>query len=234
MYENETTVTQGIDMSVAVERGKTLTEQIYEKLQRGLLMGAFQPDLRLSTRKLSREMSVGLTPVREAMMRLVNEGALEMTDKRGFRTPLLNRAAYREIVGMRQALEPMAAGAAAKLITVKQINVIEKINENLRDAVNNDAFVKARELDTEFHLAIYQHAGQPLLAATIQSLLLRAGPTRTCLANDYRKTLTGYEHHRRIICALRDADASAAYEEVAQDIREGSAVILALLDDTQD
>ncbi len=218
------------DITRGVERGLSLTEQVYEKLRRGLLVGAFEPDLRLSSRQLARDMSVSLTPVREAMMRLVNEGALEMTDTRSFRTPVLNRESYAEIVGMREALEPIAVAAAARFITPDQIAEVAEINENLRAAVGADAFARARELDTEFHLSIYQQSRQPLLVATIQSLLLRAGPTRTRLANAYRKTLTGYGHHLRIIAALRDGAGPAAAEEVARDIKEGSAVILDLLD----
>jgi GntR family transcriptional regulator, colanic acid and biofilm gene transcriptional regulator len=220
-----------LDLAQGIERGQTLTEQVYEILRRGLLMGAFAPDLRLSTRQLAREMSVSLTPVREAMMRLVNEGALEMTDTRSFRTPVLTRENYAEIVSMREALEPIAVAGAARLITADQVAEVARINEDLREAVRTDAFARARELDTQFHLTVYQHSRQPLLVATIYSLLLRAGPTRTRLANDYRKTLTGYEHHRRILDALSNGAEKAAAEAVARDIHEGSAVILELLDD---
>ncbi len=43
MDDTSTIAFKGFDISEGVERGKTLTEQVYSKLQRGLLMGVFSP-----------------------------------------------------------------------------------------------------------------------------------------------------------------------------------------------
>ncbi|SMF82327.1 transcriptional regulator, GntR family [Tistlia consotensis] len=212
-----------------LSRGATLTDRVYARLRRGLLVGFWAPGEKLSARQIAREMNVSMTPVREAMMRLATEGALEMTETRAFRAPELGRAAYRELVRVRLALEPMAAGLAAARIEPSQVAAIEALNERLAAHLRQDQFHQALEVDSQLHLAIYEAAGQPLLLSIIDGLLLRAGPTRTRLSYAYRKSLAGYEHHRRLIAALRVHDAAAAEAEVAADLEEGAAMILNIL-----
>jgi len=210
----------------AVQRVATLAEQVYSILSRGLLMGAWGPDVRLSVRDLAQELSVSVTPVREAMNRLVNEGALSNADGRGFWTVKLDRPAYQEIMRIRIALEPVAASLAATRITETELDGLEQQNESLNEAIAQDNFAAALQIDTAFHLAIYEKAGQPLLNSMISSLLLRAGPTRTRLSGSYRKTLVGFAHHTRILDALRARDEVAVSTEIAADLRDGSNAIL--------
>ncbi|MCB1341582.1 MAG: GntR family transcriptional regulator [Pseudooceanicola sp.] len=213
-----------------VKRGTTLGDQVYAIVSRGLLMGAWEPDARLSVRALAQELAVSVTPVREALTRLANEGALTSADGPGFRTVRLNRDRYQEIVHIRMALEPTAAGLAAARITDDAVALLRQQNESLGRAIAQDKFAAALQIDTAFHLAIYEMSAQPLLVSMINSLLLRAGPTRTRLSGSYRKTLVGFDHHRRILDALQARDADAVAEEVASDLRDGSRAILAELD----
>lgn len=215
----------------AVPRGASLTDRVYERLRRGLIVGAWAPGDRLSARAIAREMEVSLTPVREAMLRLANEGALELTESRSFRAPALSRSEYEEVLRIRLALEPMAAGIAAERISREGVDAIEAINERLAVLLDADAFAEAFEADSEFHLTIYDAAAQPLLRSIIQSLLLRVGPTRTRLPREYRKSMTGYSHHRRIIEALRAGDPSAARAALEADLTQGAAKVLETMPD---
>jgi DNA-binding GntR family transcriptional regulator len=163
------------------------------------------------------------------MTRLVNEGALRNVDGRGFRTVRLDREQYREIVRIRIALEPMTAGLAVARIGDAQIAALHNRNESLSNAIAREDFKAALEIDTDFHLALYEIAGQPLLTSMITSLLLRAGPTRTRLSGKYRKSRIGIAHHRDLLEALRARDADAASLAVAADLRDGSNAILSEL-----
>jgi len=212
-------------------RSETLTGRVYERLCRGLIVGAWEPGDPLSARAIAREMSVSLTPVREAMLRLANEGALELTDTRTFRTPILSKTGYAELLRIRLALEPMAASIAAQKITREQLDRTEAANEKMAELLNADAFAEAFEADSEFHLSIYDAAEQPLLRSIIASLLLRAGPSRTRLSREYRKALMGYKHHLRILAALKAGDPEAAHAELASDITEGANLVIEKLQD---
>ncbi len=219
------------DILGALPRGVSLTDRVYERLRRGLIVGAWAPGDRLSARAIARDMEVSLTPVREAMLRLANEGALELSETRSFRAPVLTRAEYEEVLRIRLALEPMAAARAAERITPETLETIEAFNEHLAEMLQADAYAEAWEADSEFHLSIYDAAEQPLLRSMIQSLLLRVGPTRTRLPRDYRKSLAGYNHHRRIVAALGTGDPDAAHEAMTADLTCGATRVFETLSD---
>ncbi len=212
-------------------RGATLTQRVYERLRRGLLVGFWQPGEKLSARSIAREMGVSQTPVREAMMRLANEGALEVTEARAFIIAALSREGYEELIRIRVALEPMAAEIACNRMGAAQIDEIEALNESMAAHLAEEDYGTALEFDSAFHLKIYGEADQPLLLAMIDSLLLRAGPTRTRLSHNYRRSLSGYNQHCRILEALRRGDGPGVRSLVAEDLTKGAAAILAVWPD---
>jgi GntR family transcriptional regulator, colanic acid and biofilm gene transcriptional regulator len=219
------------DILTTVERSPTLTGKVYERLKRGLLDGLWEPGQKITARQLSRDLGVSLTPAREAMMQLATEGALQVSESRVFTIPVLGRAAYGELIKIRLALEPLAIEAATPGMTDDFVGELGAINEAMRDHIQREQFDEALRLDSLFHLSIYDRSGLPTLRAIIESLWLRAGPTRRRLSLTFRKRLIGFENHKRIIAALAARDAAAARAALAQDLSDGSAAILAVLED---
>lgn len=76
-------------MSITIPAaGRTLAEQVYETLKGDLLAGAFAPGSALLTRELLARYGCGISPLREAIARLVGEGLLAASGHRGVRMPL--------------------------------------------------------------------------------------------------------------------------------------------------
>lgn len=205
-----------------VSRGSTLTDKVYDRLRLALLRGVWEPGQKITARSLSRDMEVSLTPVREAMMRLANEAALEVSGTRTFLVPLLSRSKYQEVVGIRMALEPLATEAAMPFITAKVLDHLEALNERMKALIEAEKFNEALQIDSEFHHTIYELADQEVLKNIIDALWLRVGPTRTLLSHTYRRRLVGYMNHKTIIAALRSGDVQASRAAVVHDISAGA------------
>lgn len=216
---------------MAIERAATLADQVYENIARALLYGVWGPGERLPVRQFAQEMLISTTPVRDAMMRLANEGALTNPDGRGFWTVRLNKTDFKEMLNIRIALEGMAGEAATALMSRADIDRLEDLNESLRSAIAQDRFAAAQQVDTQFHLAFYEHAGMPLLNSMVMSMLRRGGPTRSRLQASYRKSLVGHTHHGRIIAALRARDAATVMAELRADLTDGANSIMTQLED---
>jgi len=221
----------GDDLLATLDRGTTLTDKVYARLRHALLMGMWSPGQKITARSLSRDLGVSLTPVREAMMRLANEGALDISETRTFLIPILRREQYREIVKIRLALEPIAIEAAMPNMTDEIIDHLTALNERMVERIRQERFNESLQADSEFHLSIYDHARQPILHNIIDSLWLRAGPTRNRLSLSYRKRLVGFENHKRILAALRDRDVATACAALTRDLSDGAAVILDVLEE---
>lgn len=213
-----------------VVRGSTLTEQVYMQLRQGLLVGSWKPGDKITARKLSRALGVSLTPAREAIIRLANEGAIEVSETRMFSIPQLDRARYDEITRIRLQLEPMAAEMAARHCDAALADRLAALNEKLREQILVEAYDEALRLDSEFHLSIYDAAGSVVLRRLIDSLWLQIGPTRTRLSREYRRKLVGYGNHLKIIEALRAGDAGEAGAAMRRDLIDGANAIMSVLD----
>lgn len=94
-------------------RRDSLGDQVYADLLAKLQRGRIAPEQRLVDVDLARDYGMSRMPVREALLRLVNEGYLVGTT-RGFAVPELSLDDIREIFEIRRLLEPHAAANAAR------------------------------------------------------------------------------------------------------------------------
>ncbi|HEV7414600.1 MAG TPA: GntR family transcriptional regulator [Tianweitania sediminis] len=215
-----------------VSRGATLTEQVYVQLRNGLLRGDWKPGDKISARSLSRSLGVSLTPSREAIAYLANEGAIHVSDTRMYSIPELDWQQYEEITRIRIQLEPMATQMAVEAAASDFVEQLEQINEDLKQRIKAEDFDAGLRLDSDFHLTIYDAAGSAVLRRLIDTLWLQIGPTRTRLSHEYRRRLVGYENHRAVIAAFKKNDASAAAEAMRRDLRQGADAIITVLKNT--
>jgi len=92
-------------MATILSPSRTLAEQIYETLKGDLLAGAFAPGAALLTRELLARYGCGISPLREAIARLVGEGMLTASGHRGVRVPLPSVSDLNELYRIRTLLE---------------------------------------------------------------------------------------------------------------------------------
>src|SRR5262245_22722803 len=93
--------------------GVTLGESVRTMLSERMIGGEFAPGDKLSLRTLADLLGVSMTPVREAVSRLVADHALEVAPNRAVRVPILNIAQFRELTKLRIDIEGAAAFRAA-------------------------------------------------------------------------------------------------------------------------
>ena len=92
---------------------QTLSGPIYFELREQLIKGVFEPGQRLKLNELAEQTGTSVSPVREALIRLVAEDSVEMSSLRAFAVPNLSKSRFEQIVAMRLALEGLAAERAA-------------------------------------------------------------------------------------------------------------------------
>ncbi|SDR12226.1 transcriptional regulator, GntR family [Rhizobiales bacterium GAS113] len=94
--------------------GRTLAEKVYETIKADLLSGELAAGSALLTRDLLERYGSGISPLREALARLVGEQLLEATGHRGVRVPLFSADDLEDIYRIRIALEREALELAMK------------------------------------------------------------------------------------------------------------------------
>jgi len=105
-------VAQAAGVKVAgatVERGgRTRTAGAYEELRRDIVRSLWKPGARLRFEELKAHYDTGLSPLREALMKLASDGLVELEEHKGFRVAPVSRAGLVDITNMRKELESMA------------------------------------------------------------------------------------------------------------------------------
>ena len=209
----------------------SLRKQVYDSLREALTTGRFVPGQKITFRFIASALDVSLTPVREALRRLVAEGAFEMQPNRSVRVPLMTRAKVLELRDIRMALEGLAAGKAALSADRKQIAGLRRIAREIAVARSRGDGVTDRSKVRAFHFALYAIAGEPTLLRVIEGLWLQTGPYMNLLYPDFINSPRGPATRIRIVKALEAHDAVAARREIENDIRRALSYVADLADE---
>jgi len=208
----------------------SLTHQVYRTLRDRLMSGRFQPGQRLKIGELAADLNVSETPVREAILLLTNDGAIEMKAGYYFLTRRLSLAEYMEIRRLRLMLEPVAAVEALPHVDEACIAELEHIHATLIRAEKVKDYPQAVQSNFDFHFALYRRSGMSQLTDILERLWIQAGPLLNYLYPHGHPTYRGEHQHQRIITALKQGDANALATAVEQDLIEGGERFVAYLE----
>jgi DNA-binding GntR family transcriptional regulator len=206
-------------------RPETLSEAAYERVAANLMDGAYVPGDRVATRGLATDLGVSATPAREAMLRLVSEGALELRNARTIVVPTLTAARLKEIYCIRYAFEPMAAQEAAPNISDDDVKKLERTQERMRAAYDRQDYPAVFHENREFHFRIYGAAGMPLVSTFIKAAWLRIGPTFRLLYPTLAVPADAIRVHELAIAAARAHDATKLAAAIHEDLARGERLL---------
>jgi DNA-binding GntR family transcriptional regulator len=113
----------------------SLQQRVYENLRNSLIGGRFAPGKVLSLRRIAAANGVSPMPVREAVKRLISEGAIELLPNRTIAVPKLRRRDFMELTRVREMLEGHAAELAAGLVSRSFVLALAKKNIELIQCV---------------------------------------------------------------------------------------------------
>ena len=151
-------------------RTATAASRIYSDLRVELVSLQRRPGEAISEAEIALSYGVSRTPVREAILKLSDEGLLEIFPQSGIFVSRIPIAALPEAIVIRKALEETTARMAAERATSSQILALRSVLERQREANaarDSDAFHHADEL---FHATIADVAGYPGIWKFIQQV----------------------------------------------------------------
>ena len=180
------------------KNGDTSKERIYNTLRRAIVLNKLKPGERLNLDELATKCNTSVTPVREALQMLTQEGLVVNKPHAGFYVAKVTLKQLRDLLELREILEVASVERAATRITEEQIAALEQIHAGY---VGDDDASQERYLDENrrFHTTIAQASGNRELAKALKRLHDR-------LARFFVFVHTGEEmekRHKRLIDALR-------------------------------
>jgi DNA-binding GntR family transcriptional regulator len=209
----------------ALPRPDTLSGAAYDRVAESLMDGAYVPGDRIGSRSLASDLGISATPAREAMLRLVGEGALEMLNARTVVVPQLTAASLNELYFVRYRLEPATAAQAADLLSEEDVRKLERLQDRMKAAYEARDYRTVFHENREFHFRIYAAAKIPIAVTFIRAAWLRMGPTFRLLYPPLSVPSDAIRIHDAIITAVRKRDGDALGEGIRQDLERGHALL---------
>jgi DNA-binding GntR family transcriptional regulator len=195
-------------------------DRVYRSLRAQVLHGELAPGQALTLRGLGRSHGVSMTPVREAVQRLVAEGALTLSSSGRISTPELGPERIEELAAIRALLEPELAARALPRAHFALIERLAAINTAISETVQRQDAVAYVRTNLEFHRTLYLRAQAPAMLAMTETVWLQLGPTMRALYSRLRRHEPP-QHHRMILAALRAGDEPALRLAVRTDVTQG-------------
>lgn len=202
-----------------------LYEKIVDQIQRSILRGTLKTGDQLpSERELALKFGVSRTAIREAVKTLHEKGLVEPCSGRGTFVTNGTSQAVRESIDLmmrfdslhgsrylsetRQILEPEIAAMAAVRIEESQLALMRDAFATMERALKDaGAYIEA---DLDFHLALAEAAGNPLILSLLDSIVVLLREQRMKIFFVDGGPERGQHHHARIMEAVTKHDAEGA------------------------
>ena len=192
---------------------------VYDQLKKNIISREISAGTILNEAELVQNLSVGKTPIREALIMLSHEGLVDAMPRVGYVVTRLTIQDMLEIFALRILLEVDAIGIATERITENDIGKLEDNNKRETALANGEPGASLKEqgyqLNREFHLIIAQATGNQRLVHLIQGLI---DDLERALSFD--PYIVDPPQHGGIILCLKNRDKAQAQTAMRQHIEE--------------
>lgn len=214
----------------------TYSDYVFDHLRADIVHGIHRPASKLAMKDLAARYAVGLSPIREALQRLVGEGFVHSVGQRGFSVAPLSMEDLEDLTALRSLVEEAAIRQAiARGDDAWEAGIVaayHRLNRQIgRFTTHNEE--EMRQYDTvhrAFHTALYANVISPRLATLHANLFDQAFRYRKTL---HQEPLTAHDilaEHKRLMDVVLSRDADAAVTALCghlQLTRESTARFLA-------
>jgi DNA-binding GntR family transcriptional regulator len=204
-----------------VHNDQTSKNIIFVELRRSIIMGHHQPNDRFDVEALAQQYNTSVTPVRDALQMLGQEGLVNIKPRSGYFVARTTLKQLRDLLDLRHIMELDAVERAAARISSEQIEELRSVHAGYTgdDDISYDRYT---DENRRFHYRMAKASGNDELAQLLGRLHDRLA--RFMVMRHAGETQM--QTHKRIIDALEAHDVAAAREALLDDIERSHESIM--------
>jgi len=210
------------EITTAADGRPLLKDLAHDRIKELILTGALPPGTFLSERNLARELGMSKTPVRFAIERLALEGFVAVSPRQGIVVTGMQLDEAVDQFEIRIAVECHTVRRLAGRLTADQVRALEENLAAHHAAATSQDAVRARELDTDFHLQLCAYLENREIQRVMERLrekLIRA--ISTVLQRQSQRMLESNAEHRGILAAVLAGDGDEAARRMEAHLEVG-------------
>ena len=193
---------------------RSLGDGAYAEIKRRILSNEYQGGFQALEDELCEELSMSRTPLKEALVRLHNEGLVEILPRRGMRVLPLTA---RDIADIYEVLSPLELLAVRSLAenpdNSAQVMRLQAEVDGMKRAMEKDDLDAWAVADERFHRVLVDASGNPRLTSAARTLLDQSQRFRMFTLRLREKPVNSTRSHERLVAAIRRHDVEKALEE---------------------
>lgn len=201
--------------------GDTSKTRIYREVRRAIIMGHCRPGERLDVEELARRYETSVTPVRDALQMLDQEGLVMIKPRSGYFVARITLKELRDMMDLRKILEVAAIERAALRITEEQVAALRSVHAGYTGD-DDESYDRYTDENRNFHYSLAQASGNQELAVMLGHLMDRLARFMVLRHAGKSQEVT----HARIVDALLSHDVDGARQALLDDIDTSRDAIL--------
>ena len=188
-----------------------LRDMAYERIKDAIRHSQVQPGQPLSETRLSRQLGISRTPVREALQMLAQEGLVQIIPGRAVTVAAPSVQDVMDAIHVRLLLEPEVARLAAKNITPQQLETLQQAQQSLEAALAAADHAAWSKADTVFHETLSAACPNQLLGELALQFRNRVSYLSIDTPGNPERLAVCTAEHRQVVdmIAGRDSDGAA-------------------------
>jgi len=195
-------------------------------LREAILLGEFASGTRLRQVHLAAQLGISRTPLREALMKLEQEGLIELLPGGGLRVALLNLDEAVELYDVREVLDGLAARLAAERITEQALRNLERHLARMKDYLRRQDAHAWFVAHVAFHDGIFRASDNGRLQALLSVVRLSIQRFHPVLLTTPNRLADAYREHAEILDAIRVHEPEAAERLARAHIANAKEIVL--------
>jgi GntR family transcriptional regulator, rspAB operon transcriptional repressor len=200
---------------------KTSKSKVYRELRRSIIMGHRKPGERLSLDELTKSYGTGITPLRDALQMLSQEGLVTIKPRSGYFVRRITLKELAELFEVREILELAAVERAAPLITEPQLDQLEHVHAGYTGD-DDESYDRYTDENRRFHYLLALASANHELAEMLAGLHDRLARFMVLRGAGKTQEYT----HAQIVQALRAGDVDEARQAMLAEINETREAVL--------
>jgi DNA-binding GntR family transcriptional regulator len=209
----------------------TAADAAYQRLRAMILDNHLPPGAQRLEAELALELGLSRTPVREAMLRLQQDGLVSVTPRHGMRVAPISPADMRDIYDVLESLEPKAAELLARR-NLPEADLVPLLSscDAMEAAIAQQDRTAWAQADEAFHRGLAELCGNTRLAAMVMQVWDQSHRARMFTLNMRPLPERSTAEHRATLQAIRAGDAEQARESYRRHRQRGGAELIALIE----
>jgi DNA-binding GntR family transcriptional regulator len=204
-------------------REDSLSERAYRLIENAIVTLSLQPGARFTEQEIAARLGLGRTPVREALLRLVGEGLVQVFPRRGFVVAPINPLDVLQALEVRAVLEPLVASAAARRTGPQAAEGLGRLGEAILKAAESGDVAAFMRVDEAIDRSIADLAANAYASRALAPLQTMARRAWFFLQRrrDLSAAATRHAALTRAVAAGDPLAASGAASALVEHVRDG-------------